>query len=476
MKGAWAAALVAAFCLYLPAAPKEGRWLVGILLAVLACAVWRKVRLGWPEITGGVALIWAALTLAWSPDPRWGALTLVNAAMFGVLFLAARFGSVDRRTLGIASGLGIVIAVGLGFYDRFTAGGFGNENWLAEFIVLAIPLCFYGPRWLACTATLAGIVSLGVGPSDTPLVALGSLGLVAAVFLSRHGWRGVALAGLVLLPPVAGLAFAGVTGGIAEGLAMRAEQFFNIAMVALDAPLFGNGLGSLPYAYPFHAGDHLTWWPERGVTVVVRGLYLLQAHNLPLEIWATLGLVGLGVVALFAASCLTRFNRRDWPAAVCLVIAAGDMLVAFPEQNPATMVLIALALGFVAQAVPSRSIVQSPWLPLAVAPLFILALWSGWQSLESRLAYTRAVVTYSADPVASLNHVWRAYRAHPWEREPRQQIPRSVMHVLTTQDGVQIDRKTIDRVLALGRGASPALPAFRWAEAELHHLTEGRKP
>jgi hypothetical protein len=476
MQAAWAAALVAAFCLYFPEAPKEARWLVVTGLAVLAVVHWRAVRTGWPEITGAAAVLWVALSLLWSPDPRWGALTLINIGLFAILFLSARHKVVERRTVGLACSIGVLVAVGLGFHDRFTAGGFGNENWLAEFICLALPLCFYGPRLLACTALLVGAVSLGVAPSDTPLVALGSLGLVAAVILSRHGWRGVALAGLVLLPPVAGLAFVGVTGGIADGLAMRAEQFFNVAMVALDAPFFGHGLGSLPFVYPFHAGDHLSWWPERGVNVVVRGVYLLQAHNLPLEIWATLGLVGLGVIALFAASCLTRFNRRDWPAAVCLVVTAGDMLVAFPEQNPATMVLIALALGFVAQAVPSRPLVHSRWLPLTVAPLFILALWSGWQSLESRRAYTRAVLTYSTDPVASLNWVWRAYRAHPWEREPRQQIPRSVMHVLTTQDGVAIDSKTIDRVLALGRSASPALPAFRRAEAELHHLTEGRKP
>ena len=105
-------------------------------------------------------------------------------------------------------------------------------------------------------------------------------------------------------------------------------------MAWLDAPFFGHGLGSFEQAYAPHRADH-QWFLDSSVMAspyVAAGM----AHNAVLQSLIELGLFGTVLVVLFA-------SKVGWTLPV--VAGAAMMMIEFPEQNPATAMLLACALG-----------------------------------------------------------------------------------------------------------------------------------
>lgn len=70
------------------------------------------------------------------------------------------------------------------------------------------------------------------------------------------------------------------------------------------------------------------------------------AHNAVVQVMAELGLVGLAAAA--AVLVMVLRHATDQNAKVALVCALAAMMVGFPEQNPFTAALIAVAAGIAA--------------------------------------------------------------------------------------------------------------------------------
>ena len=127
----------------------------------------------------------------------------------------------------------------------------------------------------------------------------------------------------------------------------RFELWYGGLAAWLDKPALGWGLGSFEWGYGYHRHD---FGEVFGGTILSTPNVLAgSAHNVVVQTLAELGLFGLACAA--AVVFMVLRYAKDQNAKAALVIALGCMMVSFPEQNPFTAALIAVAAG-VATAIP----------------------------------------------------------------------------------------------------------------------------
>jgi O-antigen ligase len=169
--------------------------------------------------------------------------------------------------------------------------------------------------------------------SKVELVACAALGLWA--LYAKGAGRGF-LAALVLVASLAIWALFPLQANA------RLELWFNGLAAWADHPILGWGLGSFEWGYGAHRGDWM------GHTILTTPNVLAgAAHNAIVQTLAELGLVGLACAA--AVVFLVLRHAQDQNAKVALVLALGCMMVGFPEQNPFTAALMAVAAGMATQ-------------------------------------------------------------------------------------------------------------------------------
>ena len=314
----WAAAgfLAVAWLAFFPGLYDSGpfNWALLSLLAAGYAADWivRSWRERAPfDAPAGIALGllgWCALSLFWSVDWRNGLSGLIYAGVCFTLFCWARAETVQRAVI-----LGSLGACVLLFWPA-TVGGFGNPNFLAEFLIAGLPF----------------------------------------LAVSRYGKYLALIAALVLMFQVDALIGAVVGGTFtpATSLGYRLELWGGTLLMWADSPFIGQGLGSFDYLFPFYAPDtELLSDPDK---------FAGAAHNDFLQLLAELGLIGAGLVVWLLRQIRRPRTSLEWAALASLGLTGCLALIGFPLQNPATASLAALSLGLLAR--PARwslSLMQS---------------------------------------------------------------------------------------------------------------------
>lgn len=281
----------------------------------------------------GVLVGYFGLSLLWSDDWREGVVHFVNAACLGVLFLYVRH---EKPNLGwsvVVTGLGAIL---LAFMFPEDQGGFGNRNFITEYLLLAIPLSFLTPLWVALPFSAGAMVYL-VFFNASHIEFLVIIGWLAGLFCfltSAKRWECFALIALGLIA-----VFVLVP---APHFMARYELWLNTLAMWWDAPFFGVGVGGFDAAYHLVRDFHTRFLGAYTILASPAD-YAGAAHNEFLQILAELGLVGFALcLGWFACSIkLHRGRPETWA-----LLALGVMcLIGFPLQNPATAILAAMVLG-----------------------------------------------------------------------------------------------------------------------------------
>ena len=276
-------------------------------------------------------LLYAAESLLWSEDWRNGVWGLQNAAVAACVFIMVRRLPVVLEA--VPDGALAVLALAVALFWVFPAqmGGFGNENFLAEHILILIPLAT-GTRWrgVAIIIAVVAVVSLLATDSRLPYLAFAAA-VSAALILRWPLWGATALVvGAPLLIAVTWTSWRA-----------RFEIWFNSLYVIYEAPLFGHGLGGFQAAYEPFREKHFSWMGDYTVTATPSKI-VGAAHNEIIHFGVTLGLSGV-VLAAALAWLIIRNCKRGECASWALLMVAVFSMIEFPLHNPWTLVTAMLA-------------------------------------------------------------------------------------------------------------------------------------
>jgi tetratricopeptide (TPR) repeat protein len=425
-------------------------WLVAVAALIVGFAIEKAWRLPERTVTAGLAVLAlctlasalfspfsaASLTLAW---PTFGGVAIClllhhwlasPAQGAGRQDLVARVIALGGVALVFVSLLGWAIETGFSFFGTRNAVPFGHSNYTAGCLVLLLP-------WLVsriwCTEGLArggwSLASIGAivallstssraGALAAAIVAAAfALGVTVASRLSRGEKLlvagGVLLAGLILVaanPRLRDLVLGRGWSEFAQASNVQRATMLDAGIrLGRERPVLGWGPGSVPLAYP-----RIRQQLDGGLENV------LQLHNTPIQLWATLGaggIVALGLLVSGTAGSIRRALRRkprSVPTLAAAASAGGYAIFALTDHQldvPAIAVLAAANLALLT-ATSSRRIE----IPLSMGRRVGLAagvvaivgsslLWLG-RDLRARFFYDRGLDALgserSADFVAAL--------------------------------------------------------------------------
>lgn len=320
---------------------------------------------------------------------------------------------------------------------------FGHSNYTAGAMLLGLPWLVYaawqasGVRRLAWgLAAVAAGAALLTTSSRAAVLALGGTGALAVAFaLLRAPWsrraKGLVViaACLLLAGAVAGnprlreLARGGGWSDIArESNTQRGAMLAAGWQLGAERPLLGWGPGSVPLAFP-RVRAALTGGVDN----------VLQLHNTPMQLWATLGIVGLIALALIAGDTLRRMVvlvRAPEPIALTAAFALlaygsfalTDHQLDLPFFTGALVINLCLLGGAPAGLPPIGAWMRRTITWLVVAALLVPCAQTG-RDLFARLAYEQALTALGenrlADAVTSLE---RAAAHAPYDPYYRHQL------------------------------------------------------
>ncbi len=486
---AWATVFVIAALVYGlgvgdPAVP---RWTVIYLIAVVAALslAWHAETFQLRRVEALVLafVAWIALSLAWSPDPYHGTGQLIQvAAMVSILLFVGR---ARRETLlrVVPVAASLAIAGALLLYAVFPEhfGGFGNENWIAEFLIIVLPFaCLVACRptldgWalvVASAVVVAALVYLMFfNGSALPTVAL--VGLVAfaigALAWRRRWWT----AGIITLIVLNVALWSGylTSEETLSSFWVRIEIGLGVLSMIRDAPWFGHGMGSFNYIYPLHSEAFLDVFPGAVTFMGLATMDAGSAHNEILQVWSEYGFVGLALSGAAAWFLVVHYagKRRDGldvAAGLALVVASMLSLVEFPIHNPQSGLAIIVALAIVIQGdriVRRRSVALVPATVLSVA----LAT-TGVRAYAAGIHYSQTAALMGDHPAMALRENLDAYRDWPFKRSYRRQLTLSVGAVVRGHEGeVILTPEAADAAHKITSTAAPHNPDVLLSRAGL---------
>jgi O-antigen ligase len=304
----------------------------------------------------------AIVSVLWSVAPdvtvRRG-VALIGTSLFGV-YLAGRFSEAEMLrllawTFGIAAVLSLVFAVALPSYgisqDPITQGDwkgiFDHKNTLGKnmalgtivFLLLAWSSRRY--RWVAWTGLGLSLALLVLSNSATGLVIV--LGVAVLLPFYRILRREIVVAvPLVLLALL-------LIGGAAAWLLLGNTETV-LGLVGKDATLTGrtvlwsavlDAIRDRPWTGYGYSAFWLGWEGKSAAVWLITGEQFYDAHNGILDLWLTLGLVG---VSVFALNFVRAFGR-----AVAWARATGTIVGLWPIALLSFMLLSNLTEGTILQ-------------------------------------------------------------------------------------------------------------------------------
>ena len=437
--------------------PNDQKWFWISVLATLALAsfAWRvyrgrEVRLDSLDWLIAAFALYALGSLAWTPDRQAGLQFLGKFAAAAVIFAYLKNYGDDAlfRQLLAWTAVGVGVALFLAYTQRGAWGGFHNQNFITEYLLLALPFCV---GYIAFTAsrirrTAAWLVVLGAiwylvvdNPSRlefavVPLVAAGMIGSIA---WRRWGWRAAVLGGIGLALILGSAAFFYWDGfphserGLRASFMPRLLLTLDTLELWLDAPLLGNGTGSFSYLFPAHQEDHVRRFGF-GITLFDRSrLVAGAAHNEYIQLLAEFGLVGAAIATAFVWRAIRiakngpPFGPVQHAAVAATLVWATNAVLEFPLQNPSTLVL-ALASVAILVANPYRKHVdgqrftlEQRFATVCASALLVAALAA--HVLGDRLTQAskyNALSSYlmsQGDPRGAYLALREAYELNPWD-------------------------------------------------------------
>jgi len=342
-----------------------------------------------------------------------GRALLLLAAVFGAGSLASRLPRRGRLAwLGLLVGLGTAVGIA-GYLGQWKfpqgdtlwwffpvsparpgpVGGFINRNHFGGFLAMLVPVAMGLAAWAwmarrrvsalaAVAASLVMVFALLMSLSRGAVLALAA-GLAGTVVAAL--WRRRMRAGLFVLAGGALLA-AGIVffpndvvqsrvrtlrhpGGDLS-VQTRLDEWQDSLRVWTHYPVVGAGANALRMVYPQYRQSTSSKWLE-------------HAENMPVELLADGGLVGVALTALLAGALARR--ARSGPAvlpAICrlgiggaLIVAATHALCDFPILLPAYAIVLATLVGLLLPPpLPDRGVRRA----LRLAPALAGLLAAGW--------------------------------------------------------------------------------------------------
>ncbi|MBI3706898.1 MAG: O-antigen ligase family protein [Proteobacteria bacterium] len=431
---------------------------------------------------------WAALSLLWSADPQFGAMSLLNfSAALMVFVWVRRQSDADREFLlpALFCGAAVVtLAFILTLPGRF--GGFGNRNFVTEFLLtaLAFPLSFALSKQMVVRLfglILAGAILLYLLAFNdskieffvVPLAAL----LAFAVFLYRRlGIVKFALVATVTLaiPAVVAVLFWRRMGFDISTM-FRFELLTNTTLLWLESPIWGHGLGSFDFEYPRLQEEHLAIFPWLQ-TVMFADMMLTAgaAHNDVLHGLAELGLIGMGILGYGAFAIIRRILDHsdktfvDYTAGMALVALLLCSQLEFPFQNAATAFAGTILVGHLLARRPR----DSAWTVSLVGarrylpPAAVVAILPGllWMDRGIFIAQKYYLESWSlllqsrAD--LSIGRLMMAYEVNPFDRQIREQLFLTLMAISEVQRQLPLSIPDMDEYYRISASAGPYWPAL----------------
>lgn len=470
---AFAAMVAATLVMYVTVTmdPNELRWLwimglAGLSLLQMSSRAYLLEKISFDRtelfLVGFVA--YAVLSLAWSSDYLAGLALLGKLGLLAAIFLCLKNAGNDEWFNWLCGA--ITVAVALVFVIEFlhvagpagtSWGGYGNQNFMAEFLMLAVPfiaaLVFIHRHKAVRAAALAVlIVNLGYllffNPSKIKFLIIAGFAIAAII---KWGWRHsrrLTLAGVfavVVVTAVSVSYYWQASHGFRWSTFARIPPVINSVVMWLSQPFYGLGAGSYNYVYPMFQERHLEWLDVGTEVFLIKERVIGAAHNEYVQLLATFGLFGTALVAGFAYSLLRMLKGRPMTVYTkCGLASLGiwllNALVEFPLQNPATALLAVIGLGFLAHRrqpdEPAGSgdtgnvgVFALNLNPIAKMLLLLGAIalvgaigYGGYRFASAHQLYKQAVAQLNTRTDIAFANNLEAYRLYPWDTGIRNQL------------------------------------------------------
>ena len=482
------AALLFGIYVALPSIP---RWTVLYVAAASIGAWWaihasrvgiRINRIGFAAL---IFMAWQAVSLLWSPDPLQGIEQLLRFAVMAAI--AVFVSTVPRQELekllphcAAAALLGAMI-----FNWKWPQlhGGFGNPNFLAEFVIISIPLTvwnLFAPSnsptplrydLLRAAALVWGLWHLIDTESNLKFVAV-AVWLAVWAYHLRKAWFVSLLLVLVplniaLLMDWVSLNPCGAVGAdIMCSFQARFEVWTNTAVMWTNFPILGTGLGGFNYWYPLFQEAHRPLLGDWTVMMPV-AQFAGAAHNEILQTLAELGLVGLAI----ATACLwivlsgIKTDGLNKPAIWTLVLSAVLSMGGFPLHTPSNGIIAACAIGVLGNGRAAVLTLGLPRLRLIAAPIalawgLVLAT-AAPLSYKAEMLFSVTQAKISSEPLMAFWTNAEAARIWPLHSHYRHQLLLTLRAVTDFMgERAVIEREAADRAYQISRSASPYNPGI----------------
>lgn len=329
------------------------------LLVTLASFAWHvyrgraSLRFSLVDL-GMLSLLAAALiSLPTSLNPGTSMFGFVRVFFLWLLVVLWSNVLADRRTIRWATWLLVATGVGTAlvafaqyFIPTFELGNILVINQGGGQYLRRVGAFFFDPNYMASFLSVTLLIALGLAihartwrASAIPLAAAAVLTGGVLVTFSRTGWLGVAVGVVILIMTaptrrriplllmlialaVAVLAFQpglvlGRAASIGEverdlSVATRYQMFYSAVDIIRDNWALGTGLGAFDVAYP----------PYRRLGTLT---YITKPHQLPLAMWAEMGIAGLIAEVVLVGAIIATFWRRrprGWTAVEAFSVAS----------------------------------------------------------------------------------------------------------------------------------------------------------
>lgn len=285
-----------------------------------------------------------------------------------IYFFLARYWLRNRELRGIAiaafvAGAAVVAAIGIGQFVtgrsvvaaegvRRAVGPYGHPNALALYLVRALPFALAllalsaNPRRRRALLAACPLLALGLlltfsrGAFVAVAIAVAILALLATRREARLALVGLLAAGGVLVLLLSGARFASLAGG-GGSLGLRLLIWDATLAMIRDHPAFGVGLDQFLYQYAPRYIDPAAWEEK----------FTSHPHNLFLDFWIRLGIMGLAwigwMLAALAASLARGWRATVDPSQRRLTIAAGLACIAAVAHGLVDNFFFLIDLAFV---------------------------------------------------------------------------------------------------------------------------------
>ncbi|KLK94997.1 peptide ABC transporter permease [Microvirga vignae] len=277
-------------------------------------------------LAGLVLVLWAGLSLVWTPFLPQASERLLNIVAMGLMALAGylalpeRMRSANLYLLPLGVGLAALIAIAMLFREggNLDPDGTGVERGIVMLVLLLWPAVTWlhsrGRNLEAVTLALAAAVSAFLTMDELPLIGLtaGAVAFALTAMSPRTGTSliGLLMAGLLIAAPALPFLLKPVAGGILGSTSLAVASLEAWQALILKEPLrllTGHGLetawrgrlfGLVPPAAPFSLLFDI--WYELGVVGAVSGAVLLS--QAAFNAGGDRPILGPGIMASFASA------------------------------------------------------------------------------------------------------------------------------------------------------------------------------